>query len=87
MKPNNPNDIPEEDVEEMRAEFERNSILDAEEEKTYKAEKSQENKKPEYLAELITKIAISGNKANKIIRDINDGRQTVWPQEGDSNDI
>jgi hypothetical protein len=63
----NPKEIPEEDIEEMRAEFERNSILDAEEEKAYKAEKSTENKKPDYLGELITKIAISGNKANKII--------------------
>lgn len=67
MQTNNPDQPFEDDIQEMRAEFERNSILDAEEEKAYKAEKSQENKKPDYLSDLVTKIGTSGNKANKII--------------------
>jgi hypothetical protein len=64
-------DNPEEDdALELQAEFERNSILDAEDEKQYKMEKSLENKKPDYLAELVTKIETSGNKANKIFENL-----------------
>ena len=79
MQTNNPDQPFEEDIQEMRAEFERNSILDAEEEKAYKAEKSQENKKPDYLSDLTTKIGISGNKANKIIQNLLTGEGPVGP--------
>jgi len=79
MQTNNPDQPFEEDIQEMRAEFERNSILDAEEEKAYKAEKSQENKKPDYLSDLTTKIGISGNKANKIIQNLLTGEGPVRP--------
>ena len=55
----------EEDAIEQRAEFEKNAILDQEDQMQYKMENSIENKKPDYLGELVTKIGASGAAANK----------------------
>ena len=60
----------EEDAIEQRAEFEKNAILDQEDQMQYKMENSIENKKPDYLGELVTKIGASGAAANKIFENL-----------------
>ena len=60
----------EEDALEQRADFERNSILDDQDQMQYKMENSIENKKPDYLGELVTKIGASGAAANKIFENL-----------------
>lgn len=60
----------EEDALEARAEFEKNAILDQEDQMQYKMENSVENKKPDYLGELVTKIGASGAAANKIFENL-----------------
>ena len=80
------NDNPEEeDALEQRSEFERNSILDDQDQMLYKMENSVENKKPDYLGELVTKIGASGAAANKIMENLGIAYNCIQlPEEEDS---
>ena len=75
----------EEDAIEQRAEFERNSILDDQDQMLYKMENSVENKKPDYLGDLVTKIGASGIAANKILKNLGNDQSCIQlPEEEDS---
>lgn len=75
----------EEDAIEQRAEFERNAILDEQDQMLYKMENSVENKKPNYLGDLVTKIGTSGAAADKILKNLGNDQNCIQvPEEEDS---
>jgi hypothetical protein len=77
----------EEDALEQRAEFERNSILDDQDQMQYKMENSVENKKPDYLGDLVTKIGASGLAANKIMENLGIAYNCIQLPEEEDNEF